>query len=125
MKHGLTVTSPPSSRELADALTRSLGDENMQDRGLTLGDGSDGSLVGKLDAVFVSAVLPASSADVTVRHNLGRTPVLAIGCSVKVGPSGDSVVALSVVGMSATTLTVHAHSIAGTMTGAVATFIVA
>lgn len=67
-------TAPETVRR---ALTGSLGDGNMQDRGLSFGKAVDGGLAGKHDAVY--AVVQANgSATFDVPHQLGRRPEFMI-----------------------------------------------
>ena len=55
-----------------------LGDANLMDRGVTLGSGKDGTLAGKTDSVYVSAVLEdAEDKKYSLAHSLGRVPAWA------------------------------------------------
>ena len=55
------------------ALRGSLGDANMQDRGLGHGDYKDGSNVGSFDSVKAELLI-TTAGTFTVPHNLGRVP---------------------------------------------------
>ena len=127
MPHGVPITSPPFSPDLARVLSQ-LGDANVAERGLTLGGHSDGALAGRIDAIRAIKPLSTGMVEVEVAHALGRVPVEVVAWEVEAGPSNDLVLVVSAVKKSlwtATTVRVKVHAVAGSMTGAKLTLLIA
>jgi hypothetical protein len=70
---GIAIGGTPELGRVHSALQGSLGDANMQERGLGHGKYADGQNVGSRDSVYAFVNLSAAGL-LTVPHGLGRVP---------------------------------------------------
>jgi hypothetical protein len=79
--HGTSISRVSHTPENKRVL-ENLGDANLANRGVSLGNGKNGTLAGKTDSVYVNAVLDAAidtdgAQVLTLSHGLGRLPAWA------------------------------------------------
>lgn len=120
---------PGVGAETRAALSKSLGDSNLQDRGLGLGKPKDGGLVGKSNSVWAKAAVKSGSSltDFEVQHTLGAVPVLCRLERVESPLDPDVQVVATPIKMNLwtkTTCRVALNELVGSLSGATLTFYV-
>jgi hypothetical protein len=121
---GTPMGGPPDLGRAHSALQGSLGDANMQDRGLGHGQYADGKNVGSFDSVYAVKNLTAAGT-FDIPHNLGRVPGWARVWEVEHGSDlGAQVQITSIAKASWTraTFRVRVQAIAGSLAGMKVTF---